>query len=184
MMNCWDNKKMLMPYQKAPWLYRHTEFCNPKVTPPGSHKCFITTCGVLWILSQWINTPSRERRCFAHTSAYTNGQNYSSLGRDQMNGGKCQQGKFKQKAKGKLSCLFFCVFVSADFIVLLSNPLKALFTTHPKSSAADFISCVSKPGKNCLWQLEVMHDFSGISVSASNLWVWQAVSRCLVPRWR
>lgn len=96
---------------------------------------------------------------------YTHGQNSSSFRRDQMNVANVNKCNFST---------YFCVFVWADLVVLLSNPWKGSFSTDPRSSAADSISSVSEPEKNYLWHLEVTPDFSAISVSASNLGVWQA----------
>lgn len=63
--------------------------------------------------------------------------------------------------KNNISCLF--CFLLADSVVLLSNPVKASFTTDPKSLATDFISAVSNQ------KIIASCGVSSVSVSKSTL---------------
>lgn len=126
---------------------RHAELRRPKVTPPGSHTSFITT-GVLTMLT--MGRCFQGRRCSAHMSAWTNGQNSSS--RDEM------------KVANVNRCSFppTFVFSCGQIWLLLRNPWKAPFPQTGVLST-DFISSGSEPEKNCLGHLQP--DDWGISVS-------------------
>lgn len=111
-----------------------TEHCSPNVTPQHLHKCFITTCGGLGILSHWTNRSSQGQCCIAHMWVYPNGQNC------------CSQPGWHERDKchdSKQSFFLAFCHLLVDFIVLLSNALNVSFITDPKSSATDFINYIS-----------------------------------------